>query len=81
LAWWNGSNGQALIKALNGAQTAKNLGNWLASKYNNLFGADAGSANNLAGKTNAQVAAYFQSLYANAARKPEAEALALALAV
>ena len=81
IAWWNGSNGQALIKALNGGQTAKNLGNWLASNFNNLFGADAGSANNLAGKTTAQVAAYYQTLYANAARKPESEALALALAV
>ena len=81
IAWWNGSTGQALIKALNGGQTAKNLGNWLAANYNNLFGANAGSANNLAGKTNAQVAAYYQSLYANAARKPEAETLALALSV
>jgi len=81
LAWWNGSNGQALIKALNGGQNAKNLGNWLASTYNSLFGADALSANNMAGKTNAQVAAYYQSLYNNATRKPEAEALALALAV
>jgi hypothetical protein len=81
VAWWNGSNGQALIKALNGGQTAKNLGYWLASNFNNLFGADAGSANNLWGKTNAQVAAYYQSLYSSAARKPETEALALALAV
>ncbi len=75
------ANGQALIKALNGGQTAKNLGNWLATNFNNLFGADAGTANNLAGKTNAQVAAYYQTLYSNAARKPEAEALALALSV
>ena len=80
-AWWNGSSGQALIKALNGSQTSKNLGNWLATDFNNLFGADAGSANNLSGKTNAQVATYYQSLYANAAKKPEADALALALNV
>ncbi len=80
-AWWNGSSGQVLIKALNGGQSAKNLGNWLASNFNNLFGANAGSLNNLAGKTNAQVAAYFQSLYSNAAKKPEADALALALNV
>ena len=81
IAFWNGTNGQALIKALNGGQTAKNLGNWLASNFNNLFGADAGSANNMAGKTNAQVAAYYQSLYSNSAKKTEAEALAPALAV
>ncbi len=81
VAWWNGSNGQALIKALNGGQNSTNLGNWLATNFNNLIGADAGSANNLAGKTNAQVAAYYQSLYSNAAKKPEADALALALNV
>ena len=80
-AWWNGSSGQALIKALNGGQTSKTLGNWLATNFNNLFGADAGSTNSLAGKTNAQVAAYYQSLYANAAKKPETDALALALNV
>ncbi len=80
-AWWNGTSGQALIKALNSGQNATNLGNWLATNFNNLFGVDAGSTNNLAGKTNAQVAAYYQSLYSNAAKKPEADALALALNV
>jgi hypothetical protein len=81
VAWWNGGSGQSLIKALNGGQTAKNLGNWLAVNFNNLFGANAATGNDLTGKTNAQVAAYYQSLYANAARKPEADVLALALAV
>jgi CSLREA domain-containing protein len=78
-AWWNGSSGQALIKALNGSQNPTNLGNWLATNFNNLFGANAGSANNMAAKTNAQVAAYFQSLYANSSKKPETDALTLAL--
>ena len=81
IAFWNGTSGQNLIKALNGSQNAKNLGNWLATNFGNLFGSAAGTANNLSGKTNAQVAAYFQSLYANAAKKAEAEALALALTV
>ncbi|HEY1599161.1 MAG TPA: hypothetical protein VGG64_06135, partial [Pirellulales bacterium] len=78
-AWWNASSGQALLKALNGSQNSKALGNWLATDFSNLFGASAGSTNNLSGKTNAQVATYYQSLYKNAARKPEADALALAL--
>jgi hypothetical protein len=81
IAWWNGSAGQALIKAINGSQNARNLGNWLAATFNNMFGANAGTANNLAGKTSTQVAAYCQTIYANSARKPEAEALALALDV
>ena len=68
IAWWNGSTGQSLIKTLNGGQTAKNLGNWLAATFNNLYGADAGSANNLANKTNAQVAAYYQALFSNTAQ-------------
>jgi SdrD B-like domain len=80
-AFWNGTSGQNLIKAVNGGQSAKNLGNWLASNFGNLFGSAAGSANSLAGKTNAQVAAYFATLYSNTAKKAEAETLALALSV
>ena len=80
-AFWNGTDGQALIKKLNGSQNSKNLGNWLAANFDNLFGKNAGSANNLTGKTNSQVASYFRSLYSSAARQAEAEALALALNV
>jgi hypothetical protein len=83
-AWWNGSSGQALIKALNGGQKAKYLGNWLATNFKNLFGPDAGSSNDLTGKTNAQVATYYQSLYSSNGKKAEVTEvgfLALALAV
>jgi hypothetical protein len=80
-AWWNGSTGQALIKALNGSQSAKNFGNWLAANFSNLYGANAGTANNLQGKTNAQVATYYQALYANTKKKLETETLALAMSV
>lgn len=59
IAFWNGTSGQALIKALNGNSGAKNLGNWLAASFNNLFGTSAGATNDLTGKTNAQVAAYY----------------------
>jgi hypothetical protein len=79
--WWNGSSGQALIKALNGGQNVKNLGNWLATNFKNLFGSDAGGSNDLTGKTNAQVATYYQSLYSNNSKKAEVGVLALALAV
>ncbi|MGA2253387.1 MAG: NF038129 family PEP-CTERM protein [Thermoguttaceae bacterium] len=80
-AWWNGATGQALIKALNGGSKATSLGTRLAANYGNLFGAAAGTGNNLSGETNAQVAAYYQALYANVSKIPEAEALALALDV
>ena len=81
ITWWNSSTGQALVKAMNGGQSARNLGNWLARNFTNLFGDNAGTANNLTGKTNAQVAACYQRLYASASRKLETEALAMALSV
>ena len=80
-AFWTSSSGQNLIQSTNGSQSAKNLGNWLATNFGNLYGTRAGSANNLSGKTNSQVAAYVITLDANAARKAEVEALALALNV
>ena len=80
-SFWAGSSGQNLVKALNGSQNAKNLGNWLASNFGNLFGSAAGSSNNLAGKTNSQVAAYFATLYSNSSKRAEAETLALAFNV
>jgi hypothetical protein len=63
IGFWHNSNGQALIKSFNGGPAATALGNWLAASFPNLYGASAGS-NDLAGKTNAQVAAYFQALFA-----------------
>jgi RHS repeat-associated protein len=62
ILFWHGTKGQTLIKSFNGGATATALGNWLATTFANLYGVSAG-ANNLAGKTNSQVAAFFQSLY------------------
>ena len=61
VAFWNSNSGQTLIKELNGSSNSTSLSAWLASNYNNIYGANAGS-NNLTGKTNAQVASYYQSL-------------------
>src|SRR5207249_1633808 len=54
------------------------LGDWLGTTLPNLYGA---GANKLKGKTNVQVAAYFQSLFVMQGPKVEAEVLATALAV
>ena len=54
-SFWCASDGQALIKSLNGGSSATNLGNWLATVSPNLFGSQAG-------KTNTQVAAYVKTL-------------------
>lgn len=80
LAFWNSSNGQALIKALDGGQNAKDLGNWLASSFANIYGSTAGTAN-MTGKTNAQIATYFQTLFSTSSKKIDAQVLALSLAV
>jgi hypothetical protein len=61
--FWLSSTGLQLLNAFNGGPGSTALGNWLASRYANLYGAGAG-ANDLAGLTNAGVAAYYQSLFA-----------------
>jgi hypothetical protein len=80
IGFWAGTNGQALIKSLNGGSTSKALGTWLATNFANLYGAQAG-ANNLAGKTNAQIAAYFVTLFNQSGSKLAAQVLSTALAV
>src|SRR5262249_46644311 len=55
IGFWNNKNGQALILALNGGGTSHELGDWLAATFANLYGAN--SANDLAGKSNAYIAA------------------------
>ncbi len=80
IGYWQNNNGQALIKSLNGSQNATNLGNWLASNFPNLYGSGAGT-NNLANKTNTQVAATFKTRFAaNGGPKLEAQMMAVALA-
>ena len=79
IAFWNGTSGQALIKALNGGPNATNLSSYLASNFPNMYGASAAS-HNLTGKTNAQVAAFYQQLYSASGPKLDAETMAVALA-
>jgi hypothetical protein len=81
--WWKGTNGQKLIKKLNGGGTygtATVLGNWLASNFPEMYGYGCGS-NNLTGKTNAQIASYFASLANDSSKQLEAQVMATVLAV
>jgi len=88
IGFWQNKNGQSLITALNSGSTATQLGNWLADSFTNIYGAGAG-ANNLAGKTNAQVAAFYKTLFARTAQsaagggpaKMDAQVMATVLAV
>src|SRR5207253_1681912 len=68
------------IQSLNGGGASTRLGDWLAATLPNLYG-DAAGVNRLRGKTNAQVGAYFQSLFARRGPKVEAQVLATALAI
>ena len=80
IGFWHNKNGQNLILALNGGGTSTQLGNWLAASLPNTYGASAGSSN-LAGKSNAAVAALFQSDFQQQGQKLDAQVLATALAV
>jgi hypothetical protein len=59
IGFWSNSNGQALIKKFGPTAQGQSLADWLASSFPNLFG-------NLAGKSNADVAAYDQYVFSNA---------------
>lgn len=88
IGYWQNNNGRSLINALNGGPTATQLGNWLAATFPNMYGASAG-ANNLAGMTNAQVAAFYSKLFSRTddnkagggPAKMDAQVLATAFAV
>ncbi|MCX7702146.1 MAG: MSCRAMM family adhesin SdrC, partial [Gemmataceae bacterium] len=87
IAFWKNKKGQALIKSLNGGPNATDLGNWLATNFPNMYGANAGP-NNLTGKTNAEVAAFYVQLHKRNGQtspggppKLDAQVLATALAV
>ncbi|MGQ0627459.1 MAG: SdrD B-like domain-containing protein [Phycisphaerales bacterium] len=81
IGFWQNRNGQNLIKSMNGGPSRTNLGNWLASNFPNLYGSAAGSANNLTGKTNSQVAEYYKTQFNESGMKIDAQFMALAFAV
>jgi hypothetical protein len=79
IGFWNNRNGQALILAFNGGGASHELGDWLAATLPNIFG--AGSAVNLAGQSNASIAALFQQDFLQRGVKLDAQLLATALSV
>ncbi len=58
IGFWQNRNGQRLLKSLNGAGDSTALGDWLAREFPNMYG-------DLAGKTNAEVAAHYKDLFRN----------------
>lgn len=64
IGFWHNMNGQAVINSFNGSSSSTALGNWLATTFPHLFGAtNPYGGINLAGKTNAQVAATYLGLW------------------
>ncbi|MBC8872191.1 MAG: MFS transporter [Planctomycetes bacterium] len=61
VAFWQTENAEELIVSLNDGPSDTELADWLAKTCPNLYGANAGS-NDLSGRTNEQVAAFYQSL-------------------
>ncbi len=80
IAFWHNNSCQTLINSFNGSSTSTALANWLAASFPNMYGTNAG-ANNLTGKTNAQVAAFYLTLYSLTNPRLDAEVLATALNV
>jgi choice-of-anchor A domain-containing protein len=80
IGFWNGPRGQSLLKAFGGSATSTTLGDWLAATLPDLFGSKSGT-NNLAGKTNAEVAAFYQGIFSRTGQKLDAQVLAVAFAV
>jgi uncharacterized membrane protein len=70
-AFWHSHDGQALIRSFNGGSRSTALADWLAARFPNVAGANAGS-HDLTGLTNAQVADLFQHLYAQRNDDPTA---------
>ncbi len=80
LGFWQNKNGQELIRAFDGGPQLTVLGNWLAATLPSIFGVDAGG-NNLAGQTNAEIAAAYQKRFLVKGVKLDAQVMATALSV
>ncbi|HLJ94242.1 MAG TPA: PKD domain-containing protein, partial [Gemmataceae bacterium] len=62
IGFWEGLQGQELIRQFGVTSTNQTLGQWLATTLPNLYGG-AGGAANLSSFTNAQIGTYYQSLF------------------
>jgi uncharacterized repeat protein (TIGR01451 family) len=79
IGFWQNKNGQAVISCLNGGSSSTKFATWLSSNFPYLYGAN--SSYNLTGKTNADVAALFLSLFNKTAPKTDAQILGGAIAL
>ncbi|HLJ97953.1 MAG TPA: PKD domain-containing protein, partial [Gemmataceae bacterium] len=81
LGFWEGLQGQQLIRRFGATNSGQTLGQWLATTYPNLYGASNG-APNLSLFTDGQIGSYFQSLFlVSKGTGLDAEVLATALEI
>jgi|SRR5579871_522165 len=80
--FWEGLQGQELIRQFGLTSGNQTLGQWLATTFPGLYGGGGGAAN-LSSFTNAQVGTYYQSLFLHpqGGNRLDAEVLATALEV
>jgi hypothetical protein len=85
IGFWHNQNGQDLIKALNGGSSNTQLAHWLAATFPRMYGAQAGSHSLIhpGGSyfSNAEVAAFYLTLFNQSGPKLDAQVLAAALSV
>jgi len=88
IGFWHNQNGQSLINSFGTTSNGLTLANWLATNAPNLFGKNAPAFNvnattgtNLTGRSNADVANYFLSIFGVTGNKAYAQVLATAFAV
>ena len=75
-SFWNGTNGQNLLRALNGSSNAEALSTWMASTFPNLWGPD--SSNSLLGRTNSEIVSNYRAKFAMGGIRLEAQMMATA---
>lgn len=80
LGFWL-AEGRKLLTSLNGSANDTDLGNWMASNFPRMFGSSAGSAFNLTGKTNTQVADAFLKRMDQYSERLDAQIMATAFSV
>ena len=80
IGFWHNQNGQALINKFGVTSTNLTLGQWLATTFPNLYGG-ANGAPNLSSDTDAQVAAFYLTLFNTKGQKLDAQVLDTALDV
>ncbi|HLJ91742.1 MAG TPA: PKD domain-containing protein [Gemmataceae bacterium] len=81
-SFWEGLQGQELIRQFGFTSSNQTLGQWLSTTLPNLYGGAGGGAN-LSSFTNAQIGTYYQSLFLHpqGGNRLDAEVLATALEV